>query len=215
MRSDSEIKRDVEEELRWDPDINQPSTQTCCSLLQARHLVQPGMHSTDNVQSRLQRFNQKRNPTLTDGPTDVGNANDQRARAASMRFLRGQPGQTRGDGRSFAGPFTRTAVGSPVTQPERGLGIGGLSRIAEKQKVGFRQIHSSRCSNRDGRWIHELRCDCLSDSSEGVAHLHTQLAWTNQRLMRSERRITCYGNPALVREIVAVKIHFELVAREA
>ena len=50
-------------------------------------VIELGVHAADDVETRLERLDQRRHPALADDAAGIGDADDQRARTARARFL--------------------------------------------------------------------------------------------------------------------------------
>ena len=74
----------------------------------------------------------------------VGDADDQRARAARVGLSRPQVRQAGGHGRSRQRVFADALVRRPVAQPERGLRVRGIGGVAEEQQVRARDVDDHR-----------------------------------------------------------------------
>ena len=106
--------------------------------LQLRHVAELRVHAADDIETRLERLDERRDPIVGDDAACVGDADDERACAAGACLLRCQARQIRGDGRPRARPFTDAAIPRPVPQSEGRLGVALLRGIAQKQQIRMR-----------------------------------------------------------------------------
>src|SRR6266702_1888785 len=70
-------------------DIDEPAAQASRGLTQRRHIMKFGVHSADDVQARLQCFEQQRYPGFRYDTTIIGYADDDAACSARVSVLWG------------------------------------------------------------------------------------------------------------------------------
>ena len=71
-------------------DVDQPAAEAFCRPLQSRNVGEPRMHPADDIEPRLERLFERRDPAWRDEPARVRHADHQRPCAACARLARGR-----------------------------------------------------------------------------------------------------------------------------
>ena len=116
-------------------DVDEPPAEPLGRRLELARGGELAVHAGDDVEARLEGLDKARNPVRLQYAAGVGDADDERARAACMRLLRREPRQAGCDRRSGHRELADAEVPRPVTQAERGLRVAGVGDVAEKQQV--------------------------------------------------------------------------------
>ena len=101
------------------------------------------MHSADEVEARLQGFEQRGHPVLLDDSTVVRHSDHEAACAFLARLPRRYSRVTRGYVSVTARPFADAAFAGPIAQPERCFGKQRLLRVAEEHEIRVGSSSSS------------------------------------------------------------------------
>ena len=118
------------------------------------------MHAGDDVEARLERCDEARDPVRLQHAAGIRDADHDRASALRVRLARREPRKARRDRRLGRCELADAELARPVAKAKSGLRIAGLGDVAEEQQVGRRQGDDER--RRTGAWG-----ACITDCGHG------------------------------------------------
>ena len=124
--------------------VDQSAAETPCGGVELAIVGEACVHAADDIEPGFERLDQRRHPFGVQRAAAIGDADDERLRAARVRLGRFQTRQAGSDRRSRQRVFADAFLGRPVAQAERRLRVRRLGDVAEKQQVRARNVDGDR-----------------------------------------------------------------------